>query len=804
MNKLSIKNDYVKLIIISFLALIIDYIWLKNNNYPPAWDQGFHLSNVFKMNNIFNSNQSNIIMSWNNILDITDSYRGPLTYFISASLLKFTGNDYTFAFLSNNLFNILCIISIYNLGKILKNKSLGIWASIIFTFSPFIMLQRTDYLIDLSLAGFSSLFFLFLTNWYLEKNGNSVYSFLSGISLGLIFLVKPTGILLFIIPILFLCISKIRNNKIKKKYFLYNLFVFIITFFILIFPWFSRHWITIISSTINAYQWGLRYQNGLDSNTLEGWFYYFKEIPTLLGNINFILFFVFYIFQKLKIKRSIYKDSNKSKNLIFFWYNLFFLNGYLILSFMTTKDIRFILPIYPIICIYFALIISNENIKKQIDINQKKLLIIFIIITITIDNFGLFNTSNQKLNANKINKNWFHDDIIKTISEINPEIISTLAVIPDTREINTFNLEAEAAKQGETVAVRQIISNIDSYKDDLIYFDWFLLKDKSQGIMKSESKKLLTYLLLNNPSFIKYKEWKLPDGSSVFLMRRKNLTSNINEIKCTQITNEIVIKFIGQGLNISFDGKGKDLNGSQVLIDVFNSDRVYRSNMNVAQGLFSKNFQDKNCYSISQNTPILLENKDFKIKLRLLSKNNKILNSKEISRNESLNSNIDFNKTNTILLENKIDKVNYLGYLLKNGNFEELFNLVGILNQSDPKQRYLESSEKIYKHRFNENKNVDNLYALLVSEILQKKIKSANDNIDNIIKINPDNKNLYLVKSIIKMYLLNPKQSFQALQNYKLLNYDNSNQEIVEVLEKTLNLLNFKIFSNLKFYYRFS
>ena len=467
---------------------------------------------------------------------------------------------------------------------------------------------------------------------------------------------------------------------------------------------------------------------------------------------------------------------------------------------MTTKDIRFILPIYPIICIYFALIICNKNIKKQIDISQKKLLIIFMILTITIENFGLFNISNQKLNAHKINKNWFHDDIIKTISDINPEIISTLAVIPDTREINTFNLEAEAAKQEEKVAVRQIISNIDSYKDDLIYFDWFLLKDKSQGIMKSESKKLLTSLLLKNPSFIKYKEWKLPDGSSVFLMRRKNLTSNINEIKCTQITNEIVVKLIGKGLNISFDGKGKDLNGSKILIDVFNSDKVYSSNMNVAEGLFSKNFQDKNCYSISQNTPILLESKDSKIKLRLLSENNKILNSLEISQNDILNSDIDFYTTNNILLENKIDKVNYLGYLLKNGNFEELFNLVGILNQSDPKQRYLESAEKIYKYRFNENKNVNNLYALLVSEILQKKIKSANDNINNIIKVNPENKNLYLVKSIIEMYLLNPKKSFQALQNYKLLNYDNSNQEIVEVLEKTLNLLNFKIFSNFKFY----
>ena len=157
---------------------------LKNNNYPPGWDQGYHLSNIFKMNNILDLNNSSVNLIWNNILDITDSYRGPLTYFASAFILNFTGNDYIYAFLSNNLFNILCIISIYILGKILKNKSLGIWASIIFTFSPFIMLQRTDYLIDLSLTGFSSLFFLFLTNWYLDKKGNNLYPFLSGISLG--------------------------------------------------------------------------------------------------------------------------------------------------------------------------------------------------------------------------------------------------------------------------------------------------------------------------------------------------------------------------------------------------------------------------------------------------------------------------------------------------------------------------------------------------------------------------------------------------------------------------------------------
>ena len=55
----------------------------------------------------------------------------------------------------------------------------------------------------------------------------------------------------------------------------------------------------------------------------------------------------------------------------------------------------------------------------------------------------------------------------------NPNLVSTLAIIPDTKEINTFNLESEASKQGEYVAVRQIISNQKTYKEDLKYFDWF-------------------------------------------------------------------------------------------------------------------------------------------------------------------------------------------------------------------------------------------------------------------------------------------------------------------------------------------
>ena len=152
-------NGYIKLVLISFVALILDYIWLVNNQEsPPGWDQGYHLSNTFKMYNILESKDTNFINKFASILDVSDNYRGPLTYLISAFALKLFNNSYLTAYLSNNLFNFISVCSIYNICKLFNLKTVGIWASLIYTFSPFIFFQRTDYLIDSSLTAFSLLF----------------------------------------------------------------------------------------------------------------------------------------------------------------------------------------------------------------------------------------------------------------------------------------------------------------------------------------------------------------------------------------------------------------------------------------------------------------------------------------------------------------------------------------------------------------------------------------------------------------------------------------------------------------------
>ena len=88
-TSLFLKNNYSKIIIIIFLSLIIDISFILKINIPPAWDQGYHLSNVFKMYNILGDQGINVSEKLSQLLDVTDSYRGPLTYFLSALFLKF-------------------------------------------------------------------------------------------------------------------------------------------------------------------------------------------------------------------------------------------------------------------------------------------------------------------------------------------------------------------------------------------------------------------------------------------------------------------------------------------------------------------------------------------------------------------------------------------------------------------------------------------------------------------------------------------------------------------------------------------
>ncbi len=788
-----LKNNYSNLIIIIFLSLLIDNLYILQINNPPAWDQGYHLSNVFKMYNILGDQSINIFEKFNQLLNVTDSYRGPLTYFLSALFLKVFNNTYQFAYLSNQIFNIICIVSIFNLGKLLKNESTGIWATLIFTFSSLILNHRSDYLIDLSLTSFSTLGFLFFTKWYLNKEAFSFYSSLSGVALGLIFLIRPTGITIFFIPFIIILVKLI----IRKSSFSSSLkeFIFFITsFIIIIFPWFSRNWLTIITSTLNAWNWGVKYQDGLEFYEINSWIYYFKKLPLLFGPINFSIISTIFLIEK-GLKRNLFNFKIKFLNKLNLWFLTYIFNCYLIISLMSTKDIRFIMPIFPLFCIYSAIFLGSKDFKI-FPPKRKKIIVIISLFC------SLFFTK-SKLYSNNLNfdstYNWPHSDIVKEIKAESRNLISTLAILPDTKEINTFNLEAEAARQGEYVAVRQVISNEDSYKEDLEFFDWFLLKTGYQGVMSNEAKNLLNKYLLNSPSFIIQKEWTLPDKSKVSLLRRESLNTYLLNYDCKNSSSNLNIKKIPEGVRLKLIGKGSSIKSSSVLIDFINEDYKTSTNISLANGSFHRNFNEESCYLLTQDIPINFPEKNKKelnIKVKLLDEKGKIKHLK--LANNKLTIKDEKENMSLIKMTNKISKVELLGDFLRKGEFEKLFNLVGVINQSDPSQIYLKDAEKIYLQRFKDDENVEYLYNVLICQILQRKVDSAEKTINLILKNDFSNGNAQLAKSIINLYLLDKKEARFSLNNAKIYNKSKESDEILNIIEGLTYLLEYKFINAFK------
>ncbi len=787
------KNNYSKIIFIIFLSLIIDNLFILQINNPPAWDQGYHLSNVFKMYNILGDQGINISEKSSQLLNVTDSYRGPLTYFLSALFLKVFKNTYQFAYLSNQIFNIICIISIFNLGKLLKNESTGIWAALIFTFNSLILNQRSDYLIDLSLTSFSSLGFLFFTKWYLDKKIFSFYSLFSGASLGLIFLTRPTGITIFFLPFIFI-ILKIINRKSSLSYNLREFVVFLTSFILIIFPWFSRNWLTIITSTINAWNWGVNYQDGLEYFEIESWIYYFKKLPLIFGPINFSIFSIIFLIEK-GLGKNLFNFRIKLLNKLNLWFLIYILNCYLIISLMSTKDIRFFMPILPLICIYPALFLEAKEFKIFSPRSKKIILIISLFCSLF---FTKSNSYSKNLNSFSV-YNWPHADIVKEIKMGSKNQTSTLAILPDTREINTFNLEAEASRQGEFVAVRQVVSNEETYKEDLELFDWFLLKTGYQGVMSNEAKNLLNKYLLNNPSFKIQKEWILPDKSKVSLLRRESLNTYLIKNDCKYSSPNLDIKKIPEGLRLKLIGKGKSIKSSSLLIDFFNEDYKTYTNISLANGSFHRNFDEESCYFLTQDIPINFpeESKnELNIKVRILDQKGKIKNLNLVDNKLIIKDEKEYESL--IKMANKISKVELLGDFLMKGEFEKLFNLVGVINQSDPSQKYLEDAEKIYLQRFNDNEKVKDLYNVLICQILQRKVDSAEKTINLILEKDFSNGNAQLAKSIINLYLLDKKDARFSLNNAKIYNKSEESAEIINIVEGLTYLLEFKFLNAFK------
>ena len=792
--KLILKKDFLNiaiLILIIFISLLTDQYYLKNNLNLPAWDQGYHLTNLFKTYNVLEKFNLFNESSWEELWKITDTYRGPLTYILSALFLKIFGANYQNGYLSNHIFLIITIISIYNLGIILKNKSTALWASFLFAVNPFIFDQRIDYLIDLSQLSLITFNFYLVTRYFLIRNFQLINSIFCGFSVGLLFLTKPTGIIFLIVPYLILAfdIFRKKNNYIKE---IFSLFLFLAFFILTIYPWLSLNWLTILSSIINSWKWGINYQEGLEINSLEGNIFYLKKIYTLFPSFIFWSFLILLIVDLKKkfknVNNSIFQLNilkiNSKKNL---WYLVMPINMLIICTLMSTKDIRFILPIYPYICLIFSLLINS--LKKKYWIEVYKLFLIFLLI-----NNLYFHIGSKKVVLNE-KEIYPHKEIINSISNYSPSLKSTVAVIPDTKELNTFNLESEAKLQNNGVSFRQVLINENNYEEDLERFNWFLIKDKgNQGVMINKAKIKLSELVQSSKSFQIFNSFPLPDGSNAKVYKRKLDNISIKEISHQKVNTSLKLNKIRNGFHLEITGKKNLLSSSYLLLNIEQDGEIYE--LNIALPTIKDNSTNENIILKKSFKSNFM--KKFKtstnLKGTLITKNNHKIFLNDISYQNMDYINKESINNYQILEINKLEELEKMGNFLKDGKFDSLFSLVGLINQTDPEQKYLKDGELIFKERFELNKNNYNyLYKIAISQILQRKAKEASSTLEKLIKNDQKNANLYLAKSIVEIYNFNPQKAYTAIKNSKKLNRDESLVSTINTVNLISEIFNLKL-----------
>ncbi len=798
MNKIFtyIRNkDSITFVLVVLSSYFLDFFWLHKYDLVPAWDQGFHLSNLYKYSYLIKENNIFSKEWWEIFWSVTDNYRGPITYILSGIFLNITNITLKNAILSNTIFNIIICFSIYKFCIKFFEKEIGLWAIFLFSFNPYIFNLRNDYLIDLSQLAFICINFLFLSQWYFSKKNKYLLSSISGASLGFLFLAKPTGIFYFIFPIL-LILKKIFSNPdfdLKNKIFLISNYIF--SFIFVIYPWLSINWLTLLTSTINAFNWGLRYQDGLEINTLQGWIFYPFEIIKMSNPTLILTCLISSLFFTLKYKPINFKISNIRKN--YFKKNLWFfslpLNIIFLNLIMTTKDARFIVPLLPFINLITGFLIYSLKNKYTF---SKLLKISFIVITLLslfISQINIYNDKFIKNFANFTSPNIVHKQIIDEVQKMSPNIYSTIGFLPDTKNFNAFNLDAEAVRQNKGTRVMQIVSNEDSFEDDINNFDWFILKTGDQGTMTNKAKTSLSKLLLNSEFFDIQKKWKLIDNSEIYLLKKNILSEKIKFQNCKNDENFFSLNKTHNGLKLYLFGKLTSLSNSKLIIDIEDKLNFKKLNFSIPK-IIDANY-DKKCieYTGFYNSNI------FKDEIYSVSNINGYLvngqnNKKELINNVK-NGVLVKDKKEFSLRTNKIDEVNLMGNYLKNGEFDKLFNLVGLINQSDPEQTYLNDAEIIFKNRLSlESRSLNDLYALAISQILQRKANPARQTLNKIISEEKENPNTYLAKSIVELYLFDFYSANKSIEKSILLNSD---KEIEETLNKIFDITKYLKFLNI-------
>ncbi|NMB69993.1 phospholipid carrier-dependent glycosyltransferase [candidate division WWE3 bacterium] len=258
---------------------------------------------------------------------------------------------------------ILTLVIVFYLTKIIGfNKSL--LAMSILSLEPFFVGNSRLYHLDILLSLF---LFLSLCLYYLAlQNDSKKYFMLTGISVGLAFLTKTIGIVLFAYLVLYTLLIGFINKKSKHN--LLMVFIFIVSFCASVFAFFPALWVNAAYIIPNLFSEGMRVgvRKGHDvivlgEDVMDGGILFYPLVLLIKLSPFLLSGFLAYVIITLKSFRN-FLHLSKIKQLLSDNFTLlligFYLGYFIIMTVPSKKLDRYMLVEYPVFA-YCTLLFFN-------------------------------------------------------------------------------------------------------------------------------------------------------------------------------------------------------------------------------------------------------------------------------------------------------------------------------------------------------------------------------------------------------------------------------------------------------------
>jgi 4-amino-4-deoxy-L-arabinose transferase-like glycosyltransferase len=772
------RKDYIILLAIWLIALAIDRAWFFLDESIPAYDQSAHLTTalhhyrIFQDFNIFSGNW------WLSLWQLTPSYRAPFVYICTVPFLMLFGRGFDQAGLVNLLYTAMIILSVYHLGNYLfKNRKISITASIFCLLFPILGIMRTDYLLDYGFTAIIIVTFTVLTIWKDSFLGLLSWglTIILGVGIGLILLAKSTGIIFILVPSIWTLISFIKKRKFLKL--IQTCSSLIIAWLICGF-WYSLNWLTIITSALNANQVGKR-EGDPSFTTLAGWLYYPQLIPESVGlpilSVSIGILLVYLIKSKFTTDL-ISVNTHKSARI---WLLVTLLSSYIICSFGTNKDIRFILPCFPIISLILA---DLFNLIENIYFDRLRLATLVLSIIVLLNNLfplPLIQASGGKHLPNNDGNKYPLAKLINKINETNLYLRSTLGVIPvSTPQVNQFTLDYFGTLADFRVYSRKLTTKLSEVEQDLQYFSWYVTRDNEpeEPGERGETKRKLKSLVESSTDLKLQGDWMLPDNDKIRLYHRKNPhvvveklsnSESIITLEKVAISQELILDN-NNPVTYQITGSWDDLQNGLLLLKWHNNQSSWDHDHAIGLGNLycgikchpQGTFRVKEALAIfiPKSLPI---GKYQLSALYLDRRNNKItsLNIPDIVVNVT-----DIGTVEKSPALDLVTRTSQLAQELQQGKLNNIFAQIDNFNQYDPTQDYLKQINLAANyHLEKEPNNLNWRYTLVLSQLLQRQAPELIQNLIQLTKYDAQNPYTWLYLAFVYLYNFQPVQAEQKL-----------------------------------------